>query len=48
MKKEAIVDLIYKDHFRVAIFGSARTKENSNDNKSIYQLGKLFGERELI
>lgn len=33
------------NHFRVAIFGSARTKKNDPNYKMIYDLAKLIGER---
>jgi len=46
-KKITIEDELKKDDFRVAIFGSARTKKNSKLYKQVYQLGKMVGEANI-
>ncbi|MBS3099423.1 LOG family protein [Candidatus Pacearchaeota archaeon] len=46
MKKRFLKDLI-KEHFRVAIFGSARIKRNDVAYKQIYKLGWVLGKRNI-
>ncbi|MBN2420852.1 LOG family protein [Candidatus Woesearchaeota archaeon] len=36
---------VAKQHFRVAIFGSARIKPNNKDYKEVVELGKFLGEK---
>lgn len=38
---------INKSHFRVSIFGSARTKRNDKNYKLVYNLAKLIAENDL-
>ena len=36
-----------KNHFRVAIFGSARTKKSGKDYKTVYSLAKMLAKEEI-
>jgi len=46
-KKKMVYDDLDAEHFRVAIFGSARIKKDDKVYKQIYRLGKMLGEREI-
>ena len=42
MNQDKMENELYKKHFRVAIFGSARIKENDSRFNEVYQLAKLI------
>lgn len=50
MKKNKIEDIygeINKDHFRVAIFGSARLKKSDKNYQMVYTLSKMIGAEDI-
>lgn len=45
--EEIFKELINEDHFRVAVFGSARTKENEEIYKQVYDLAYKIGQKNI-
>ena len=47
MKDYKLEHNLYKKHFRLTIFGSARIKKYDNAYKQVYKLAKLIGDRNI-
>lgn len=44
---DRVLKEIQRDHFRVAIFGSARIKKGDKNYKQVYDLAKMIGEQNI-